>query len=378
MLVAVDGTPLVRNRPTGVDRFVRSLLRATAYRFPQVDLAIVLARGEVDAALQLKPKVIVRDRRSLREQRLFELFTHRLVWPWPSECQRPDALLGLNFQLLSLPFQAPQGVFLYDFSFERSVKFSSLRHRRYLTRTVLHALKTADIIFTISRAVSLEIVGHPGYRGQPVSVIRPGVDPAFFAPPDVTRARRVREALGLPTGYFLHVGSLHERKNIGQLVEAFQLLNSRVRRAFPLVLVGDGSSPYARSLRRRLTREIALGEVRLLGYVPDSDLPAIYQGSVLSISCSTYEGFGLPVLEALACGATVVASDIPAFREAGGASVHFFPLFAPEATAELMASAAAGQLKSHHPELVLQHSTWEESAATFLQGLEYLLALRGD
>ena len=146
---------------------------------------------------------------------------------------------------------------------------------------------------------------------------------------------------GLPARYLLAVGTLEPRKNLTTLVRAFARLRDRseIDRAVGLVLAGARGwldDPIFRTVQS-LGLEDA---VRFPGFIDDDDLPAVYQGAELVVFPSLYEGFGLPLLEAMACGAPVVASNTSALPEvAGGAAILVDPL-----DVDGMARAVAGVL----------------------------------
>jgi glycosyltransferase involved in cell wall biosynthesis len=127
---------------------------------------------------------------------------------------------------------------------------------------------------------------------------------------------RTLKAFGLGDPYLLYVGSLEPRKNLIRLLEAFALLGQDRRRT-KLVIVGAPKWQTSPILRR--VRELGIEqEVRFLGPVPDDELPSLYSAAQLLVLPSLYEGFGLPVLEAMACGAPVVASNVSAIPEVAG------------------------------------------------------------
>lgn len=197
-----------------------------------------------------------------------------------------------------------------------------LAHALYFRRDVRRATHVvADSEGTASRLAS--------YTGRNADVVvAPGVRPEFEANIDTNEVMRVRTAFDLQGPYLLSVATFEPRKNIGALVDAFLALKAAGQlRDHTLVLAGAGGWGQS-ELGRRL--EPGIPGIRRLGYVDDADLPALYAGADAFVFPSVYEGYGMPVSEALACGTRVVATDIPELREAAqGRAV----LVAPDAAA---------------------------------------------
>jgi glycosyltransferase involved in cell wall biosynthesis len=174
------------------------------------------------------------------------------------------------------------------------------------------AIRAADHIVTLSRASADDII-RGGVPADRVSVTYLWADDRFTA----SRAGAVeqaRTAHGLPDEFILYVGGINERKNLPVLTAALSLLTPRP----PLVLVGP---PPVEGLAYW---QLDHPRVQHLGYVADDDLPGLYQAASCLVLPSKLEGFGLPLVEAMAAGTTVLASDIAVFRELGGAAVQFF------------------------------------------------------
>ncbi|MDH7488132.1 MAG: glycosyltransferase family 1 protein [Anaerolineae bacterium] len=174
------------------------------------------------------------------------------------------------------------------------------------------ALAGADKVILLSRSAQRDVMRHFRVAEARTTVIYPAADPQFQPQPaDVVE--RVRQKYGLEGPYVLYVGINKPHKNVETLVEAW----ARAKPQAMLVLAGreDPRYPQARQ------RVAALGmerRVRFLGDVPEADLPALYSGAALFAFPSRYEGFGLPVLEAMACGAPVVSSDAASLPEVVG------------------------------------------------------------
>jgi glycosyltransferase involved in cell wall biosynthesis len=141
----------------------------------------------------------------------------------------------------------------------------------------------------------------------------------------------VRRRSGLPEEYLIHVGTIEPRKNLTRLVEALQRLRDGGLR-IPLLIVGSKGWLYD-DLFRRLEELEVRDAVHLSGYVPSADLPVLYSAARLAVMSSVYEGFGLPVLEAMACGTPVISSNSSSLPEFGGEAACYFDPYDVEAMA---------------------------------------------
>jgi glycosyltransferase involved in cell wall biosynthesis len=206
---------------------------------------------------------------------------------------------------------------------------SSLDHPEWFERkfalwyaTMLPRLiRKVRAVITVSQFSKDRIVHLTGVKPERVSVIFNGVDQRFH-PADPGTIAKVKADFKLDSPYVLFVGSLEPRKNLQMLLEAWRIGSFEGKN---LVVVGASGHLFA---------EIQLGSVpkgvRFLGRVDDEALPALYSGAAGFVYPSIYEGFGLPPLEAMACGCPVAVSDIPAHREVCGETAMYFDPFIPE------------------------------------------------
>jgi glycosyltransferase involved in cell wall biosynthesis len=231
-----------------------------------------------------------------------------------------------------------------------------------LERGLARTLLEADLILTPSEAVRGELAAQ-GVDPRRVRAIHHGPGHG----PGAGRAPRGEGALppGTPQRFVLHVGTLEPRKNVPLLLAAWRRLRERGIAAPPLVLAG-GFGWRADELRRQVARAAAEGLLVHLGYVAPEELAALYRAAAAAVLPSFYEGFGLPLLEALAAGLPVVASDIPVHREVAGEAALYAPpdrpeLFAAQVAALLADPGLRGRLAAAARERSALFS-WERAA----------------
>ncbi|MCF8237619.1 MAG: glycosyltransferase family 4 protein [Saprospiraceae bacterium] len=178
-----------------------------------------------------------------------------------------------------------------------------------------YASENADLIVAISECTKQDILDAYKVDEDRVTVAYQSCDPIFYETVSETEGIEIRNRLALPGEYLLYVGSVNERKNLLMLVKAMELLPDELR--LPLVVVGHGGS-YLRKVNRYLDSRKLSRFVYFRPGVASADLPAIYQGAAVFCYPSLYEGFGIPILEALASGAPVLTSHRSSMPEAGG------------------------------------------------------------
>jgi glycosyltransferase involved in cell wall biosynthesis len=241
----------------------------------------------------------------------------------------------------------------------------ALAYARLLMR---RAVRRADRILTVSQATATDLERHLGVDRKRIDVAWNGVDDAFRRHLGRPQLEQELAALGLSAGYFLFLGNPKPHKNLERVVRAFARLPQEGLR---LVIAGAADDGEQAAALERWSRELALGErLRLLGRLPAAGLPALVQGAIALVFPSLYEGFGLPLAEAMAAGTPVVASTTPALVEiAGGAAELVDPydvgaiagamtrlVADPDRRTELI---AAGRLRS-------EAFRWEATAARTL------------
>jgi glycosyltransferase involved in cell wall biosynthesis len=253
---------------------------------------------------------------------------------------------------------------VHDISHERFPEAHPAERTAWLRRR-LASLAHYPLVNTVSDFSADEISDFYGYPRERIRVTKPGVNPIFRAPaPAATPA--ILDGLNLaPGGFFLSVGTMEPRKNHATLFAAYACLDAPTRRRFPLVQVGQPG--WGRVEPAHLDALVAEGSVRMVGYADETTLHALYASARALLFPTLYEGFGIPVAEAMAAGLPAIVSDIAVMREVTGGMADFVApldvdgwaaaiLNAVEANADGLAGRrAAARLAS-------AAFTWEETA----------------
>lgn len=218
---------------------------------------------------------------------------------------------------IPMPFDGPTVITVFDLSFRLYRETHPEDRVRHMEKYFYPRLNLADHFITISEASRQEMVKHLGLSASKITVTYLGLDD-YFKPIMGDELKSGLSPYGLEAGsYILYVGTLEPRKNITTLLQAYALLPKRTRSDYPLILAG-GKGWLMEKLEEEIkTLDIASTTI-LTGYVPVDHLPALYCGATVFVYPSLYEGFGLPPLEAMACGTPVITSNVSSLPEVVG------------------------------------------------------------
>lgn len=188
-------------------------------------------------------------------------------------------------------------------------------------------LKRADKIITISISTSRDLIKYFKIPPRKIKMLYMGVSESFRVIDSARAKRLMREKFNVTRPYILFLGRNEPHKNIKALVIAYARLPEYIRERNDLVLVGKEDERYNQPIRELISRYGIEKKVFFTGYADDSDLPYIYSAASVYVQPSFYEGFGLPILEAMACGVPVVSSNTSCLPEVGGdAALYFSPV----------------------------------------------------
>jgi glycosyltransferase involved in cell wall biosynthesis len=285
-LVAFDADVLGRER-TGDETYALNLLRELGGMAADAGIRLVAVTRRPDLVPDgVEPLELATSQQVVR-----------MSWSLPRLLRRIGAELAHTQHALPLRCPCPAVVTVHDVSFARDPGLMTRKDRAVFSRVVPRAVRQAARVFTVSERTKSDLVELYGVPAEKVVVTPNGVDPAFAPGPGAH-------------DYVLAVGAIQRRKN------QFAALDAAEAVGLPLVVAGPEKDPaVAVELRRR--------GARLEGYVATEHLAELYRGAACLVQSSRYEGFGLPVLEALASGTPVVAVPDPALREVAGEAAVF-------------------------------------------------------
>lgn len=244
----------------------------------------------------------------------------RIFW---EQVLQPLALRRAGINLLhALAFVAPLAapcpfvVTVYDLSFMRYPEAFRPFNRWYLSRFTASTVKRAAAVITISESTRQDVITLLGAPPEKVHTIYCGVDTEFrpLPPEQVAVFKASRQ---LPDKFILFLGTLEPRKNVDGLISAYARWRQQDPNALPLVIAG-GKGWYYRHIFEKVEQLNLTDSIRFPGYVPQNELPLWYNAATLFVYPSHFEGFGLPVLEAMACGTPVITSTAASLPEVAG------------------------------------------------------------
>jgi glycosyltransferase involved in cell wall biosynthesis len=229
---------------------------------------------------------------------------------------------------------------VHDVSFFLFPEYHPLKRRLTFKALFPRSLEQADQIITDSDSTKRDLVEHFHVPADKITTVYLGVDPTF-APASEAQATPIMAKHGVRFGaYLLYIGTVEPRKNLPRLIQAYNLFRANGSQSLPLVLVG-ASGWLNQDLFREIDKSPWKDNIKILGYVAKTDLPALYSGAAAFVYPSIYEGFGLPPLEAMACGAPVITTDNSSLPEVVGDAAILVDAYDVDAIARAMLQVAS-------------------------------------
>ncbi|MBN1315405.1 MAG: glycosyltransferase family 4 protein [Anaerolineales bacterium] len=319
--IGIDYTAAVQ-QAAGIGRYVRELFRALLeLDTPHQYKFFAASPSPIPPAAQLPIPI---KRLPFHDKWLMRIW-HRARLPIPVEVITGpvDLFHSPDFTLPPTKRSTRTLLTVHDLSFIRQPESTNQQLMAYLNQVVPRSVQRADHVLADSQATKDDLIELWQTPPEKISVLYCGVEERFhpITKVDILQETRKRYQLG-DNPFILSVGTLHPRKNFPRLVQAFSHLTDRYP-DITLVIAG-GKSWHSPEILAEPARLGITGRVIFPGFIADSDLPALYSAAEMFVLPSLYEGFGIPVLEAMSCGTAVAISNRPSLPEvAGGAAIIF-------------------------------------------------------
>jgi len=314
MRIGLVATSIVRKaRRAGTGRYIRNLLRCLASLGNSEERYLLVSRENLEdfaaAAAGFKVICVVMPQRG-------ERYLEQFVLPWYLNRLNLDCVHFVNYAP-SLAYRGASVLTVYDLTnrlYPSRVGWQARAYHRFFAD---YGAKRVDRVIAVSKSTKADIVELLKIDPSRVRIIYGGVDPVFSTSVSPFRVKSVLEKYGIKGSFVLGVNTLEPIKNTRRLVEAFYALCQGERRRLQLVLVGQAG--WGVSIRSDAVGAGSVtGRLKIVGYVPDTDLAALYRAATVFVYPSLYEGFGLPPLEAMASGVPVIVSNRASLPEVVG------------------------------------------------------------
>jgi len=358
MRIAIN-TMAMKRELYGVGNYIKNFVRALAaidrendyVLFASTDNKCHLTGLGENFSIELAPS-----------NRMLRLPWEQSVLPLRLKQKRIDVCHGATF-VTPLLKTCGHVVSIHDMTFHLTPERHSPFKRAYFRAMIPEMVRRSEKVIAISESTKRDLVRLMDIDEEKICVTHLGVDTRFRPITDEEELTKVRQKYNLPAKYILYVGLIEPRKNVEALVDAYH--TDSMHTEFELVLAGNlgwGYAPLLEKIRKSQLRD----RIRMPGYVADSDLPALFSMAATFVYPSAYEGFGLPVLEAMACGAPVITSQVSSLPEvAGDAAILVDPSDPRALVTALQRVLADDQLRRSLSEKGIQRArlfTWEKTA----------------
>lgn len=341
MKVRVEISSLATQHQSGVASYTRLLTEALASTKDST------VRGHYFNFLKRQQQPQLDDSKLTREQNpLFPLRVYaklqsfNIAPPFDLFLPTVDLTIFPNFATWPTSKSRLTATVIHDLTYLYYPELVEEANLAHLRRVVPRSIKTADIIMTVSESVKAELVRE--FKIAPEKCIVTPVPPAagFRKELGSSDLDKVREKYDIgQKKYIFFMGNFEPRKNLQTLIEAYSQLPKTVQAEYRLILAG-GKGWKSEKTQQALDTAVAAGaDIQHIGYVDEDDRPALYQAASLFVMPSLYEGFGIPVLEAMLSGCPVVAADIPVLRETGGKAALYADPTSPNSFASAIKKA---------------------------------------
>jgi glycosyltransferase involved in cell wall biosynthesis len=372
MKIAVNTRFLLRDRLEGIGWFTHEVVRRLVEQHPEHQFYLLFDRPYDESFVfgeNVEPVVVRPQAR------------HPLLWYWWFERSIPRVLRKIQADVFlspdgyaSLRARTPTVLVTHDLAFEHFPDHVPRLVRRYYRHFIPRYHQRAERIVAVSQFTKSDIERQYGIQGDKISVACNGVR-SDFRPLDDALKKAIRNRYTNGKPYFFYLGSVHPRKNVDRLIQAFDRYKQRTQSETQL-LIGGRFAWQSKAVKNAYDRARYKDDITFLGFVPENELPLLLGGASALAYVSLFEGFGVPLLEAMHCEAPIITSNAASMREVAGPAGY---LVDPTVVDQI---AVAMQTLMEFPEkqraLVAAGKTqrekysWEQAAAVVWREIEGL------
>jgi glycosyltransferase involved in cell wall biosynthesis len=377
MRIAIDYTAAIR-QGAGIGVYVRNLVAALLAQDSE-NRYTLLTSGRTDSEHPFPSAANVHGRNLLLPDRYVNILWYRMRLPVPATLFTgpTDIYHGPDFVLPPLGKKIRKVVTIHDLAFLEHPEYAVPSLAEYLRKVVPEAAQAADVIVTVSSEVNRTLIEHFHTPAEKLAVIPLGVQPYFRRITDPVLLAATRYKFKLKHPLLLAVGTLEPRKNHRGLIKAFH--QAQMQKGGPEMLAIVGGPGWLYEETQQLVRDLKIEQkVRFLGRVTDHELVTLYSMADIFTFPSFFEGFGIPPIEAMACGAPVITSNTSSLPEVvGDAALLVDPHNVDELAHAITRLLQNEQLRADLRLKGYQRAqlyTWERSAQKMLRIYEQLYA----
>jgi glycosyltransferase involved in cell wall biosynthesis len=324
-------------RNAGVSQYIYQVLRHLQATPPVERITAFVGPAARPESLVLRAGVALHTTVLPTERPAVRILWEQLLQP-PLLATRGIDLLHSPVNVLPLLLPVPAVLTIHDLSFLRFPGTFSRAKRRYQAALTSFSARRARLVLTDSEHTRRDVIALLGVSPARVRTVYPGVT-ELYRPKPPEAVQQFRRRHGLPERFFVHVGTLQPRKNLERLISAFARFKRASGQTHALMLVGGKGWLYE-GLLQHARQENVEGSVHFVGFAPPDEAPLWYAAAEVMVFPSLYEGFGFPIVEAMACGTPVLSSTASCLPEAAGDAAELFDPFDVEALALAMGRLA--------------------------------------
>lgn len=373
MKIRIELSPLASQHQSGVAQYTRLFTDALSMD-KEVDVSgFYFNFGNRQPKPEIKKSIKTTINQYIPLRVYAKMQSYGFAPPFDLLLPRVDLTIFPNFATWPTIRSRYSAAVVHDLTYLHFPEVVEEKNLTHLQRVVPRSIKKADFIITVSESVKAELIKEFDLNPDDCVVTPIPPDTTFFKTVSQKRINEAKEKYGIKKKYIYFIGNLEPRKNLKTLIQAYQLLPQNIKDMYSLVLAG-GKGWKTEETQKALDKAVKSGEdITHIGFIDQIDSPALFQGASLFVMPSLYEGFGMPVLEAMASGTPVVASDIPVLHEVGENYATYANPYTPQSFADAIQIALKTPKPSREGLLKnVQRFSWQDNVSKIINKVNSL------